>query len=101
MRERLMAEPEVEAAWRAEFKWCGATQSRDALNSDGGFTDELKRQTAFGGWAMKPKRDGSSRNKATPISGGFLVAVAAVSTAIDRAEETLVIGRCGSLPTEL
>ena len=35
-----MAELEVEAAWRAEFKRSGATE----LNSDGGFTDELKRQ---------------------------------------------------------
>jgi hypothetical protein len=27
-----MAEPEVEAAWRAEFKRIGETQVRDALN---------------------------------------------------------------------
>jgi hypothetical protein len=40
-----MAEPEVEAAWRAEFKRSGVTQTRDAL-SVGGFTDE-KRQAAF------------------------------------------------------
>ena len=42
-----MAEPEVEAAWRAEFKRIGETQLRDVLNSDNGFTDELKRQAAF------------------------------------------------------
>ena len=40
-----MAEPEVEAAWRAEFKRSGVTHTRDAL-SVGGFTDE-KRQAAF------------------------------------------------------
>ncbi|MGA7229776.1 MAG: hypothetical protein WBX95_02445 [Xanthobacteraceae bacterium] len=42
-----MAEPEVEAAWRAEFERSGATQLRDALHSGDGFTDELKRQAAF------------------------------------------------------
>ena len=41
-----MAEPEVEAAWRAEFKRSGATQLRDAKDG-GGFTDELKTQAAF------------------------------------------------------
>jgi hypothetical protein len=41
-----MAEPEVEAAWRAEFKRTGETQLRDALNSGIG-TDEPKRQAAF------------------------------------------------------
>jgi len=40
-----MAEPEVEAAWRAEFERSGVTQTRDAL-SVGGFTDE-KRHAAF------------------------------------------------------
>ena len=42
-----MAEPEVEAAWRAEFKRIGVAQLRDALNGGSGFTDEPKRQTAF------------------------------------------------------
>ena len=42
-----MAEPEVEAAWRAEFERSGATQLRDVLNSGDGLTDELKRQAAF------------------------------------------------------
>ena len=41
-----MAEPEVEAAWRAEFERSGVTQIRDALSGDG-FTDELKRQAAL------------------------------------------------------
>jgi hypothetical protein len=42
-----MAEPEVEAAWRAEFKRIGETQLRDVLNSGVGFADEPKRQAAF------------------------------------------------------
>ena len=42
-----MAEPEVEAAWRAEFKRSGATQLRDALSSGDGFADELKKQADF------------------------------------------------------
>jgi hypothetical protein len=41
---RALAEPEVEAAWRAEFKRIGETQVRDALDS---ITDEPKRQAAF------------------------------------------------------
>ena len=41
-----MAEPEVEAAWRAEFERSGAKELRDAPNGDG-FTNELKRQAAF------------------------------------------------------
>jgi hypothetical protein len=42
-----MAEPEVEAAWRAEFERIGATELHDALSSDGGTTDELKSQAAL------------------------------------------------------
>ena len=41
-----MAEPEVEAAWRAEFERSGAKELRDALDGDS-FTNELKRQAAF------------------------------------------------------
>ncbi len=41
-----MAQPEVEAAWRAEFERSGAKELRDALDGDG-FTNELKRQAAF------------------------------------------------------
>ena len=40
-----MAEPEVEAAWRAEFERSGVTQIRDALGG-GGVADE-KTQAAF------------------------------------------------------
>jgi len=40
-----MAEPEVEAAWRAEFERSGVTQIRDALGG-GGLADE-KTQAAF------------------------------------------------------
>jgi hypothetical protein len=36
-----MAEPEVEAAWRAEFKRSGATELRDAVNN--GEVDALAR----------------------------------------------------------
>jgi hypothetical protein len=46
-KDSLMAEQEVEAAWRAEFKRSGATELHDASNSVGGSTDELKRQAAF------------------------------------------------------
>ncbi len=42
-----MAEPEVEAAWRAEFKRIGETQLRETLNSDGDFANESQRQSAF------------------------------------------------------
>jgi hypothetical protein len=41
-----MAEPEVEAAWRAEFERSGVKELHDALSGDG-LTDELKRQSAF------------------------------------------------------
>jgi hypothetical protein len=40
-----MAEPEVEAAWRAEFERSGAKELRDALDGDG-FTNELKKRAA-------------------------------------------------------
>jgi hypothetical protein len=42
-----MADPEVEAAWRSEFKRIGEAQLRDALNSGVGIADEPKRQAAF------------------------------------------------------
>ena len=45
-KDRLMAEPEVEAAWRAEFKRRGAIDLHDAPNSGGGSTDE-KTQAAL------------------------------------------------------
>jgi len=58
-----MAEPEVEAAWRAEFERSGVTQTHDAL-SVGGYRQR------FVGWVMKLKRSGSSSSKLTTISGG-------------------------------
>ena len=64
-----MAEPEVEAAWRAEFERSGVKELRDALSGDG-LTDELKRRRRFVGWVMKPKRNGSSRSKPTTMSDG-------------------------------
>ena len=63
-----MAEPEVEAAWRAEFKRIGETQVRDALNS---ITDESKNdRQRFVGWVMKLRRGGTGRSKPTTMSGG-------------------------------
>ena len=41
-----MAEPEVEAAWRAEFERSGVKELRDALSAHG-LTDESKTQAAF------------------------------------------------------
>jgi hypothetical protein len=41
------ADPELEAAWRAEVKRIGETLPSDALNAVGGSTDELK-QATFG-----------------------------------------------------
>ena len=41
-----MAEPEVEAAWRAEFERSGVNELRDALGGDR-LTDESKTQAAF------------------------------------------------------
>ena len=41
-----MAEPEVEAAWRAEFERSGMKELRDAPGGNG-LTDELKTQAAF------------------------------------------------------
>ena len=42
-----MAEPEVEAAWRAELNRIGEAQHGDALKSGSDVTDELKGQAAF------------------------------------------------------
>jgi hypothetical protein len=41
-----MAEPEVEAAWRAEFERSSTTQRRDAANTSGDSADELKKRVA-------------------------------------------------------
>jgi hypothetical protein len=61
-----MAEPEAEAAWRAELERMGETQPREAQNSD----RKLKRQAHFVGRVMKPKRGGSRRSTLTTMSGG-------------------------------
>ena len=42
-----MAEPEVEAAWRVEFKRTGDRQLLSASNRASGFTNEPKRQASF------------------------------------------------------
>ncbi|MGB6286319.1 MAG: hypothetical protein WBG18_18205 [Xanthobacteraceae bacterium] len=74
-----MAEPEVEAACRAEFERSGATQLRDALNSGDGFTDELKRQAAFR-WLGDEAEAQRLQQEHTYhyVRWTFLVAVAAV-----------------------
>ena len=74
-----MAEPEVEAAWRAEFERSGATQLRDALNSSDGFIDELKRQAAFR-WLGDEAEAQRLQQEQTHhyVRWTFLVAVAAV-----------------------
>ena len=74
-----MAEPEVEAAWHAEFKRIGETPLRDALNSGGGFTDDLKRQAAFR-WLGDEAETQRLRQEQTYhyIRWTLLVAVAAV-----------------------
>jgi hypothetical protein len=65
-----MAEPEVEAAWRAEFKRVGETQLGEALNSGGGFADEPKRQAAFRWLGEEVKRGGSGMRRPTTMSAG-------------------------------
>jgi hypothetical protein len=74
-----MAEPEVEAAWRAEFKRSGATELRTAHNSAGGFTDESKRQAAFR-WLGDEAEAQRLQQEQTHhyVRWTFLVAVAAV-----------------------
>jgi hypothetical protein len=73
-----MAEPEVEAAWRAEFERSGAKELRDALNSDG-FTNELKRQEAFRWLGDKAEAQRLQQEQTYHyVRWTFLVAVAAV-----------------------
>jgi len=73
-----MAEPEVEAAWRAEFKRSGVKELRDALSADG-LTDELKRQAAFR-WLGDEAEAQRLQQEQTYhyVRWTFLVAVAAV-----------------------
>jgi hypothetical protein len=72
-----MAEPEVEAALRAEFERSGAKELRDALSSDG-FTN-VKRQEAFhwlgdGAEAQRLQQEQTYHY----VRWTFLVAIAAV-----------------------
>jgi hypothetical protein len=78
-----MAEPEVEAAWRAEFKRSGATKLRDALDSSGGFADELNRQAAFR-WLGDEAEARRLQQEQTHhyVRWTFLVAVAAMIAAL-------------------
>jgi len=73
-----MAEPEVEAAWRAEFERSGVKELRDALSADG-LTDELKRQAAFR-WLGDEAEAQRLQQEQTYhyVRWTFLVAVAAV-----------------------
>ena len=73
-----MAEPEVEAAWRAEFERSGVKEIRDALSGDG-VTDELKRQAAFR-WLGDEAEAQRLQQEQTYhyVRWTFLVAVAAV-----------------------
>ena len=73
-----MAEPEVDAAWRAEFERSGAKELRDALSGDG-LPDELKRQAAFR-WLGDEAEAQRLQQEQTHhyVRWTFLVAVAAV-----------------------
>ena len=73
-----MAEPEVEAAWRAELRRSGATQLRDP-NTGGGVTNELKTQAAFR-WLGDEAEAQRLQQEQTYhyVRWTFLVAVAAV-----------------------
>ena len=77
--EQLMAEPEVEAAWRAEFKRIGDKQLRDALNSGIGIADEPKRQAAFR-WLGDESEEWRLREEKTHhyVRWTFFAALAAV-----------------------
>jgi hypothetical protein len=73
-----MAEPEVEAAWRAEFERSGVKELRDALSGNG-FTDELKRQAALR-WLGDEVEARRLREEKTShyVRGTLLIVVAAV-----------------------
>ena len=80
---RLMADPEIEAAWRAEFKRIGETQLRDALNSGVGIADEPKRQAAFR-WLGDEAQARRLREEKTYhyVRWTFFAAIAAVIVAV-------------------
>ena len=74
-----MAEPELEAAWRAEFKRIGEAQLRDALNSGSRLTDEQKRHAAFR-WLGDEAEEQRLREEQTHhyVRWAFFAAIAAV-----------------------
>jgi hypothetical protein len=78
-KDNSMAEPEVEAAWRAEFERNGTTELHGVPNSDGASTDELKRQAAFR-WLGDEAETQRLQQEETYhyVRWTFLVAVAAV-----------------------
>ena len=63
-----MAEPEVEAAWRAEFERAG--EGRDYL-LNGSLTDDATEETTFVGWATRPRCSGFVRKQSTITFGGL------------------------------
>ena len=73
-----MAEPEVEAAWRAEFERSGVKELRDAPGGDG-LTDELKTQAAFRWLGDEAEAQRLQRDQTYHyVRWIFLIAVAAV-----------------------
>jgi hypothetical protein len=73
-----MAEPEVEAAWRAELKRSGATQLRDA-NTDGGVINASKMQAEFRWLGDEAEAQRLQQERTYPyVRWIFSVAIAAV-----------------------
>ena len=74
-----MAEPEVEAALRAELDRIGEAQHGDALKSGSDVTDELKGQAAFR-WSGDEPEAQRLREEQTHhyVQWAFLVALAVV-----------------------
>jgi hypothetical protein len=78
-----MAEPEVEAAWRAEFERSGTTQRRDAANNSGDSTHELKKQIVFRWVGDKAETQRLQEEKTYHyVRWALLVAVATVIAAV-------------------
>ena len=66
-----MAEPQVEAAWRAEFKRSGRHNSAKRPIAAVAPPMNCRSRQRFVGQVMKPKRGGSSRRKLTTMLGGL------------------------------
>jgi hypothetical protein len=79
VERQLMADPEVEVAWRAEFRRIGEKQLRDALNSGVGIAEEPKRQAAFR-WLGDEAEERRLREEKTYhyVRWTFFAAIAAV-----------------------